>query len=309
MPPRKRGQVPAQPTDTRDVRPKRASPHSQRSPDDSATTVVELIPVARITASQRNPRRRLHGIDELAASLASHGLLQPVVVRPGNDEHFELVAGHRRLAAAAQLGWATIPAVIRSATQDEAYVLTIVENLQREDLSPREESDALAVLVKERKWSTHQVAAAIQRSQGYVSKRLRVFEDQMLGPAVVAGDLSVSAAEEPLILPERHRHDVAARAIESGWDVPRIRAFVRQRQFDANRAQGRRQAGFDRRVHALRFELRDLFAEDLTDVDRRELRLLFKELALLAQAKTGAQRVFPALPNVRAPRRPQVSRR
>ncbi len=175
MPPRKRGQVPAQPTDTRDVRPKRASPHSQRSPDDSATTVVELIPVARITASQRNPRRRLHGIDELAASLASHGLLQPVVVRPGNDEHFELVAGHRRLAAAAQLGWATIPAVIRSATQDEAYVLTIVENLQREDLSPREESDALAVLVKERKWSTHQVAAAIQRSQGYVSKRLRVF--------------------------------------------------------------------------------------------------------------------------------------
>jgi ParB family chromosome partitioning protein len=256
-----------------------------------------LIPLADITASQRNPRRRLHGIEELSASLASHGMLQPVVVRKSNG-HFELVAGHRRLAAAMKLGWQAIPAIVRSVDEDEAYVLTIVENLQREDLSSREESEALAVLIKERSWSTHQVAAAIQRSQAYVSKRLRVFEDQMLGPAVVAGDLTVSAAEELLTVPDRHRYEVAARAIEGEWDVPTIRDFVRGRRFDANRSRQRRQPGLERRIHDLRLELRDLFADDLTEPDRRELRLLFKELAVLSRSKPGQPRVFPELPNV-----------
>jgi ParB family transcriptional regulator, chromosome partitioning protein len=307
MPPRKRGQVPAQPDHARDdaLDTRRRRP-PQASLDHSATPEVELIPVATITASQRNPRRRLHGIDELAASLAAHGLLQPVLVRR-SDEHFELVAGHRRLAAAVQLGWQNIPCIVRSVDEDQAYVLTIVENLQREDLSSREESDALAILVKERKWSTHQVAAAIQRSQAYVSKRLRVFEDQMLGPAVVAGDLTVSAAEELLTVPERYRYEVAARAIEHEWDVPKIRDFVRNGRFDANRSVKRRQPGLERRIHDLRFELRDLFGDDLTDLDRRELRLLFKELAVLAQAKPGAQPVFPELPTVRAPRRRRAS--
>jgi ParB family chromosome partitioning protein len=305
MPPRRRSQVPVHRDDAADARREHAAPPS---PNGSGTTDVELIPLDRITASQRNPRRRLHGIDELAASLTSHGLLQPILVRQAN-QHFELVAGHRRLAAAQQLGWGAIPAVIRSVDEDEAYVLTIVENLQREDLSPREESDALAILVKQRKWSTHQVAAAIQRSQAYVSKRLRVFEDQMLGPAVVAGDLAVSAAEELLTVPERYRYEVAARAIESEWDVPRIRDFVRKRQFDANRSRKRRQPGLERRIHELRFELRELYADDLTEPDRRELRLLFQELAVLAKAKPGAQQVFPELPQVRAPRQRRAGSR
>src|SRR5215472_4687953 len=148
MPPRRRGQASGHqdPTPTR----------LQALNDGAVRPDVELVPVESITGSQRNPRRRLHGIDELAASLASHGLLQPVLVRK-SDEHFELVAGHRRLAAAIQLGWQAIPAIMRSVNEDEAYLLTIVENLQREDLSAREESEALAVLIQERSWSTHQV--------------------------------------------------------------------------------------------------------------------------------------------------------
>jgi ParB family transcriptional regulator, chromosome partitioning protein len=261
---------------------------------------VQVIPLGSIATSQRNPRRKLHGIDDLAASLAAHGLLQPILVREAAGA-FELIAGHRRFAAALQLGWQSIPAMVRSIAEDEAYLLTIIENLQREDLSPREEADALAVLVQQRKWSTHQVAAAIQRSQAFVSKRLRVFEDHMLAPAVLAGDLTVSAAEELLTLPEAIRYEVAARAIENGWDVSRIRTYVRERRFDANRPPARH-PGLYRRIHALRHELRDLFPEDLSDADRRELRVFFKELATLAQAKPTAdrQRVFPALPAVRS---------
>src|SRR6266567_2193063 len=104
-------------------------------------SVVLDIRVDRIDPSPRNPRRRLGQLQELADSLREHGLLQPIVVRahPTSPDRYELVAGHRRLAAAQSLGWSNISAVVRSAESDEAYVLTLVENLQRQDLSPREE--------------------------------------------------------------------------------------------------------------------------------------------------------------------------
>ncbi|HEY2594718.1 MAG TPA: ParB N-terminal domain-containing protein, partial [Chloroflexota bacterium] len=77
----------------------------------------DRIPIARIDASARNPRQKLDGTDELAASLAAHGLLQPIVVRR-LDIGYEIIAGHRRLAAAQQLGWTEIAAVIRDESDE-----------------------------------------------------------------------------------------------------------------------------------------------------------------------------------------------
>lgn len=255
---------------------------------------VQHIPVASIDASARNPRRGLDSLDELAASIREHGLLQPVVVRRAGDR-FELIAGHRRLAAMRELGWQTAPAIVRSADVDQAYILTLVENLQRADLRPTEEAAALETLVRERGWTTRQVAAAIQRSQAYVSKRLRVFEDPLLAPAVLANQLSVSAAEELLTLSDASRYELLSQAIDQHWDRQRVRAAARDR-FAANRRRGR-PPGLTRRIHNFRTELRSVTAEQLTEADRRELRLLFSELALLARAPTGPRRrIFPALP-------------
>ncbi len=256
---------------------------------------VKSISLANIVAGQHNVRRKLHHIDELAASLERYGLLQPIVVRQDGDL-FQVVAGHRRLEAARQLGWTTIPAILRTEGEDDSYLVTLIENLQREDLSAREEAAALAVLVRDRGWSTRDVAAAIHRSQAFVSKRLRVFEDPMLAPAVLAGRLSVSAAEELLTAPERRRYDLLARAIDSGWDSTQIRRAIKA---EASPADRRRPRGMARHVRHLRDELRDLRPEDLTDTDRRELALLFKELAMLARARVGAARVFPSLPSTR----------
>src|SRR5690349_5713653 len=86
----------------------------------SPSMEVQLIPLEALVASQRNPRRKLEGIDQLAASLDAHGLLQPVVARVVGNR-YELVAGHRRVAAARQLGWEAIPALVRSDTDDQAY--------------------------------------------------------------------------------------------------------------------------------------------------------------------------------------------
>jgi ParB family chromosome partitioning protein len=232
-------------------------------------------------------------IEELAASMKEHGLLQPIVVRAVGNA-YELIAGHRRLEAARVLGWRTIPAVIRVDTEATSQLLTLVENLQREDLSAREEAAALEILVRERGWSTRQVAAAIHRSPAFVSKRLRVFDDPILAPAVLANELSVSAGEELLKLEPKRRYALLTQAIEGGWDRARIR-----RAAGSPASTGRRSRGIARRTRQLRDLLRDVSPEDLLEADRRELRQLYLELSLLARAKPGAKRVFPALPGVR----------
>ena len=155
---------------------------------------VYEVSLAEIAPSPHNPRQRLEGLDELAESIQSYGLLQPIVVRRVRAG-YELVAGHRRLAAVQQLGWSKVLATVRDDDENAAYILTLVENLQREDLTPKEEASALEILVRERQWSTRQVGEAIKRSPMYVSKRLRVFEDPVLARPALDNQMPVSTAE------------------------------------------------------------------------------------------------------------------
>jgi ParB/RepB/Spo0J family partition protein len=248
------------------------------------------LPLELIDASASNPRQRMREVDELAASIAAHGLLQAVVVRPDGDRYV-VVAGHRRLAAVTQLGWTHVAATVREVAPDEAYLLTLIENLQRSDLSPREEARALEVLVRENKWSTRQVAAAVYRSPAYISKRLRVFDDPVLAPMVLQRQLSTSAAEELLVLDPRRRRDLARQAVREGWDHPQVRQAVRSR-FDSK--QRRRVSGL---AHDLREGLQGVSPSQLSDSERRELRLLFHDLAVIARAAADkTERVFPKLP-------------
>jgi ParB family chromosome partitioning protein len=239
------------------------------------------IRVDQIEPSRRNPRRTLE-VDDLAESLRDHGLLQPIVVRahPTRAARYEVVAGHRRLAAAHALGWEHIAATLRVADGDEAYLLTVVENLQRQDLSPLEESEALDVLVRERGWSTRQVARAVKRSQSYVSRRLRVFEDPVVGPLVLQDRLSVSAAEELLPLAISRKRQLAMRAAQQQWDRARVRRAIREA---APSRAPQRTHGLLARSRAFREALRIAVAGRLTESERRELRLAFQDLAALAK--------------------------
>src|ERR1051326_2171023 len=130
---------------------------------DNSAPMLQRVPLVLIRPARHNPRTTLGDIDELSASMQEHGLLQPVVVRR-RARGFELIAGHRRLEAARRLGWEAIPAVINEGKTD-AYVLTLVENLQRADLTTAEEAAGLVELMRHHRWTTRQVAAAIKRSQ------------------------------------------------------------------------------------------------------------------------------------------------
>src|SRR3981081_844946 len=100
------------------------------------------------------------------------GLQQPLSVCAAVDR-FILTSGMRRVAAARMLRWETIPGFVRNVSADQAYVLDLIENLQRQDLSAEEEADALGELIRARAWTLQQVADTIKRSLAYVSKRVR----------------------------------------------------------------------------------------------------------------------------------------
>jgi ParB family chromosome partitioning protein len=248
--------------------------------------IVHQIPLADIRPSPRNPRQRLDGLDELAESLRTHGLLQPVVVgRRGRG--YELIAGHRRLEAARRLGWAEIAAVVRDETDDQAYILTLVENLQREDLQPREEAAALEVLVRERGWSTRQVGEAIKRSHIYVSRRLRVFDDPTLAPLALRSELPVSTAEELLREPDPElRRELAAQAAREQWNQGAARrAVAARRNVTFQSAEPSRR--LPSHIRALREELEALEAGALTALARRELLRLLEVGGALAKSRSS----------------------
>jgi ParB family chromosome partitioning protein len=243
--------------------------------------IVYEVPVADVTPSPRNPRHRLEGLDELAASIRTHGLLQPVVVRR-LERGYEIVAGHRRLAAVQLLGWAKIPAVVRDEDDADAYILMLVENLQRENLTPREEAEALEVLVRERGWSTRQVGQAINRGPMYVSRRLRVFEDTTLAPLVLAEKLPVSTAEELLVVGDvQRRSDLAQRAADEHWERPHVRAAVRECIAAIQPASAARGREVVRLVDELTAIVSEAPISELDHTARAKLRALYQRLALL----------------------------
>jgi ParB family chromosome partitioning protein len=264
---------------------------------------VTTLPLTALQPSPRNPRRRLVNVAELADSIREYGLLQPIVVRSA-AEGYEVVAGHRRLEALRSLGWDTAPAVVQTADDSRAYLLSLIENLQREDLTPREESLALEVLVREHGWSTRQVAAAVKRSQGYVSKRLRVFEDVVLAPLVLDRKLSVTVAEELLPAPTERRALLARQAVDEQWDLAAARAAVRGGSSRKGSVRDiERGRSLLRQLRELRAALNSVQYWDLQDSHRSEMRRLFLELAVFAKApKERRETVFPALPAVKARR-------
>ena len=244
-------------------------------------------------------------LDELTESIRAYGLLQPVIVRP-RDDRYMLIAGHRRFAAVQRLGWEQVPAIVRDAESSDAFVLSLVENLQRADLRPREEAAALEALLREREWSTRQVAAAIHRSASYVSRRLRVFDDAVLAPLVLTHQLAVSSAEELLTLDAADKREIAQRAASEGWEHDAVRKAVRRlSQVATPDAHGLRGE-----VRRLRERLHRLRPHQLSDAQRRDLRLLFEDLAALARSPATTQdRVLPDVPVVVSSTQKSRSRR
>jgi ParB family transcriptional regulator, chromosome partitioning protein len=137
---------------------------------------VRNIDVDRITPNPEQPRLVFDetSLEELAASIREHGVLQPILVRPLEDGEFQLIAGERRWRASKAAGLPTIPALVEEIDDDTALEIAIIENLQREDLSPLDEASMYDRMVREHGYSVRRLAQKLGKDKGYLENRLRL---------------------------------------------------------------------------------------------------------------------------------------
>jgi ParB family chromosome partitioning protein len=189
--------------------------------------------IDEIEANPDQPRSRFDdtSLDELSASIKEVGILQPIVVTL-TDTGYTIVAGERRWRAAKRAGLDTIPAVARGASGDSTLVESLIENVQRQDLTPLEEAHAYRQLLEDYGMTQEQVADRVGKSRPAVSNTLRLL--QLPGPVqtmVDAGHLSAGAARALLGLEdEKYSIYLAEKAYKEGWSVRQVEDAVRTRR-------------------------------------------------------------------------------
>ncbi|MEP6512196.1 MAG: ParB/RepB/Spo0J family partition protein [Dokdonella sp.] len=168
-------------------------------------------------------------IEELAASIKSQGVIQPIVVRAIGPGRYELIAGERRWRAARQAGLYEIPALVKVVADQAVVAMALIENIQREDLSPLEEAQALSRLIDQFELTHQQAADAVGRSRAAVSNLLRLLDL----PAEVkrlldAGKLDMGHARALATLPEKRAIALAREAAAKNWSVRELEEAVRR---------------------------------------------------------------------------------
>jgi len=202
---------------------------TQVSEQDRASGLSEL-DIDRIQRGKYQPRQNFdqQSLQELADSIRSQGIVQPIVVRPEGD-HFELVAGERRWRAAQIAGLQKIPAVIRELDSKSAAAISLIENIQREDLNPLEESQALMRLIDEFDLTHQQVADSVGRSRASVSNLLRLLDlAEPVKDLVNRGLLDMGHARALLGLIRHDQIEVANIVVNRGLSVRETEALVKQ---------------------------------------------------------------------------------
>ncbi len=199
----------------------------------SASALAE-IPVASVYPSSFQPRRHFdeERLASLTASVRELGVLQPVLVRPGQEAGtYELIAGERRWRAAKRAGLQTVPALVREVGDDASLEQALVENLHRQDLNPLEEAAAFNQLIEDFHLTHEELARRVGKSRAAVTNTLRLFQ---LPPAiqrlVAEGQLAEGHARALLGSPDRaFQEALAKRAVSTGLSVRAVEEAVRAR--------------------------------------------------------------------------------
>ena len=176
---------------------------------------VAKLDIELIRPDDAQPRRKFDeaSLDELARSIRNQGLLQPLLVRR-DGKGYRLIAGERRWRAAQRAGLLEVPVLVREATDTEAFELALVENLQREDLSPLEEAEGYRRLLEEREWTQEQVAERVGKERSTVANSLRLLAlPAELKQLLEAGELDMGHARALLGVPRPQEMLALARQV------------------------------------------------------------------------------------------------
>ena len=226
------------------------------------TVGVRQVPVDRIVPNPDQPRLAFNEetLLELAASIKEHGVLQPILVRPLGDNRFQLVAGERRWRASRLAGVGTIPALVEEIDDETALEIAIIENLQREDLSPLDEAAMYDRMIRERGYSIRKLAEKLGKDKGYLENRLRLADaPQEIRELVSLRKDTLSHAYELLkVEDQRKRRKLAGQVARGELSLVRLREKIEGRSpraheaesesvsetFDSAEARDAREAGY-----------------------------------------------------------------
>ncbi|MDP2825853.1 MAG: ParB/RepB/Spo0J family partition protein [Sulfuritalea sp.] len=197
--------------------------------NNTPETRQEMLAVGALQPGKYQPRTRMDpgSLEELAASIKAQGLIQPISVRPVDSGRFEIIAGERRWRAAQIAGLAEVPVLIRDIPDDAALAMSLIENIQREDLNPLEEAAGLQRLIDEFRMTHQQAADAVGRSRSAASNLLRLL--QLAKPAqdmLMAGDIEMGHARALLPLSKGEQGRIAALVVDKGFSVRETERLV-----------------------------------------------------------------------------------
>ncbi len=196
---------------------------------------LQYLPIERLQRGKFQPRRQFDAntLNELAESIKSAGMIQPIVVRPIDidQQQFEIVAGERRWRAAQLAGLDNVPCLVNYYSDEQTAAVTTIENVNRIDLNPIEEAQAYQRLINDFSYLHEEVAAVVGKSRTKVTNSLRLLK---LSPQVqkllIDGQLTEGHGKVLASLPEGSQFKLAQKTIKAGWSVRKVEQEVKRLQ-------------------------------------------------------------------------------
>jgi ParB family chromosome partitioning protein len=206
---------------------------SAASGAESTSGAPSLLPLTRLQAGRYQPRSRMDetALQELSASIRQHGMMQPIVVRPIGSDRYEIIAGERRFRAAKLADLTEVPVIVREVSDENALAMALIENIQREDLNPLEEAQAIRRLLDEFNYTHEQASEAIGRSRSATSNLLRLLNlAHPVQTMLLAGDLEMGHARALLVLERAQQILAANQVVDKRLSVRETEKLVAQLQ-------------------------------------------------------------------------------
>jgi ParB family chromosome partitioning protein len=208
-----------------------STPETKKAPGSSTEQDMRDVPVDLIQRGKYQPRRDMDqtALEELAMSIKAQGVMQPIVLRPLSGQKFEIIAGERRWRATQLAGLDTIPAIVRDVSDEAAVAMSLIENIQREDLNPIEEAIALQRLQQEFELTQQQIADAVGKSRSTVTNLLRLMSlRDDVRRLLEHGDLEAGHGKALLGLPEEQQAAAASTVVSKSMSVRQTEDMVRK---------------------------------------------------------------------------------
>lgn len=192
---------------------------------------VDKIEIDFLVPGAYQPRHQFDDLamQELADSIRVQGIVQPIVVKPLEDDRYEIIAGERRWRAARMAGLEKVPVVVRQADNQTTLAMALIENMQRQDLNPIETAYGLKRLMQEFELTQQAVADAVGRSRTAVTNLLRLLKlPEKVQELLHHGKLSMGHTRAIITLPEDMQMSMAKKAVDKGWSVREMEQAVQK---------------------------------------------------------------------------------